>query len=190
MGAGVSWTDPATGLSVEAKVRGLVAHEDGDYGEWGASGAVRIEPGADGRGLSLTLAPAWGADAGGAERLWSLRDARELAPEDEPESGSRLEAELGYGFSVLDGRAVATPWVGMTRSETGGTLRLGQRLKRWAPRSGASRARSATGSGTYGAGWGYRLGDALELGLEALRREAANDDAPEHEVMLRARVRW
>ena len=52
-------------------------HEDANYSEWGA---VRIAPGADGRGLSLTLSPAGGADADGAVRLWSLTDARGLAP--------------------------------------------------------------------------------------------------------------
>ena len=30
----------------------------------------------------------------------------------------------------------------------------------------------------------------LELGLEATRREAANDDAPEHAVAARLRARW
>ena len=189
MGAGLRWTDPATGLAVEAKLRGLVAHEDADYSEWGASGSVRIEPGADGRGLSLTLAPAWGAVEGGAERLWSHRDARAFAPENETQAGSRLEAELGYGFSVLGGRAVATPWAGMTRSETGETLRLGQRLK-MGPSEWRLETEFADDSRRYGAGWGYRLGGALDLTVEAMRREAANDDAPEHEAMLRARMRW
>ena len=41
---------------------------------------------------------------------------------------------------------------------------------------------------TLRAGYGYRPGNALELGLEAIRREAANDDAPGHEVILRARI--
>ena len=189
VGGGLSWTDPTTGLAVEAKLRGLVAHEDADYSEWGASGAVRIEPGADGRGLSLSLAPAWGAAEGGAERLWSHRDARGFAPEDETGTRSRLEAELGYGFSVLGGRAVATPWAGLTRSETDETLRLGQRL-----RAGASewRVESAFGEAErrYGAGWGYRLGSALDLALDATRREAANDNAPVHAIELRLRLRW
>ena len=76
--AGIGWsdTDPGSGLTVQAKVRGLVAHEDTDYREWGASGALRVAPGADGRGLTLTVAPAWGAAEGGAERLWSHRDTR------------------------------------------------------------------------------------------------------------------
>ena len=160
---GASYTDPATGITVDAKARTLLAHDDADYREWGASGSVRIDPGAEGRGLSLTLAPAWGADSGGAERLWRLRDARGLAPDAEPEAGSRLEAEVGYGFSVFGDRGVSTPYVGLSRSETSETLSLGQRL---------------------------RLGGDLELSLDAMRREAANDDAPEHSIALRARLRW
>ena len=50
LGGGLAWTDPARGLTVEAKARTLIAHEDADYREWGASGSVRIEPGASGRG--------------------------------------------------------------------------------------------------------------------------------------------
>ena len=75
-----------------AKARGLLAHEDTNYREWGASGSVRIDPGAAGRGLSLTLTPAWGADSGGAERLWSARDARGLAANDafEPPGSSSM----------------------------------------------------------------------------------------------------
>ena len=57
-----------------------------------------------------------------------------------------------------------------------------------ARRSGASSASSAEENRTLRAGYGYRPGNALELGLEATRREAANDDAPGHEVILRARI--
>ena len=143
VGGGVSYTDHATGLTVDAKARGLLAHEDTDYTEWGASGSVRIEPDASGRGLSLTLTPSWGADTGGAEHLWSAGDA----------------------------------------------LRLGQRLN-----LGASEWRVESEFGevnrTLRAGYGYRPGNALELGLEAIRREATNDDAPGHAVMLHARIQW
>ena len=189
VGGGLAWTAPARGLTVEAKARTLVAHEDAHYREWGASGSVRIDPGASGRGLSLTLAPAWGAAEGGAERLWGLGDARGLAPDAEAPAGSRLEAELGYGFAVIGGRGVATPYAGLSRSETGETLRLGQRL-----RTGASqwKVESAFGEAERSArvGYGYRLGPSLELSVEATRREAAADDAPEHGVMLRLGARW
>ena len=189
VGGGVSYTDPATGITVDAKARGLVAHEDEDYSEWGASGSVRIEPGASGRGLSLTLAPSWGADTGGAERLWSAGDARGLAPEGTVDPGRRLEAELGYGFAVFDGRGVATPHAGWSRTGESEAFRLGQRLK-----LGASEWRLESEFGeenrTLRAGYGYRLRDFLDLGVEASRREAANDDAAGHGIELRVRMRW
>ena len=190
LGGGLSYTDPATGITVEGKARGLVAHEDTNYVEWGASGSMRIEPDASGRGLSLRIAPTWGADSGGAERLWSLEDARGLAANDTFEPESRLEAEVGYGFSVFGGRAVATPHAGWSRAGESEALRLGQRLK-----IGTSEWRLESEFGdenrTFRAGYGYRPGGFLELSVEASRREAANDDAaPQHDLMLRAWMRW
>ena len=55
LGAGVRYA--GRGVSVEGSVRTLLAHEASGCEEWGASGAVRIDPGASGRGLSLTLSP-------------------------------------------------------------------------------------------------------------------------------------
>ena len=91
-GAGVRYT--AGALTIEGAVRTLVAHEESGYREWGASGAVRVAPGAFGRGLSLILAPAWGNAASAAERLWSMDDAAGLASGRDFEAKGRLEAEL------------------------------------------------------------------------------------------------
>ena len=96
-------------MKVEAAVRGLVAHEDTSYEEWGASASVRIDPGAEGRGLSLTLAPTWGASGTGTERLWGLADARGLSPDAEFEAGRRFDAEAGYGFALARSSGVLTP---------------------------------------------------------------------------------
>ena len=43
-------------------------------------------------------APAWGTASSDAGRLWSLADARGLAPEGEFEAGRSVEAEVGYGL--------------------------------------------------------------------------------------------
>ena len=192
LGGGLRYTVPAAGLTAEAKVRGLVAHQDADYSEWGASGSVRLEPHASGRGLSLTLAPLWGADSGGAERLWSAADARGLGRADDVSApGGRLDAEVGYGFTVLGGRAVATPHAAWSRSKGSETLRLGQRLKlggsQWHLESEV-----AEDARTLRAGYGLRLGASGDLGLEASRRDAAdgNAEGDGYELMLRARLRW
>ena len=110
VGGGIRYE--GAGVAVEASVRGLVAHEEAGYEEWGASGSVRIDPGASGRGLSLTLRPTWGAASSGTERLWGLRDASGLGASEAFEPERRLDAELGYGLSVLGGRGVATPYAG------------------------------------------------------------------------------
>ena len=90
---------------------------------------------------------------------------------------------------MFDGRGVATPHAGWSRSGESETLRLGQRLK-----LGASEWRLESEFGeenrTLRAGYGYRLRDFLDLGVEASRREAANDDAAGHGIELRVRMRW
>ncbi len=164
VGAGVRYTDPALGLSMEAKVHGLMAHETGGYEEWGASGSLRLGPDESGRGLSLWLRPSWGAASSGVERLWSLRDAADLTANDEFDQTGRLDAELGYGVAGPDGVGVVTPYAGFGLSEAGDrSWRLGTR---------------------------WKLGQDATLELEGTRREPADDDAPTHGVMLRARFRW
>ena len=49
---------------------------------------------------------------------------------------------------------------------------------------------SGAGERTWRTGVRWGLGPDLSLGLEGTRRETANTDAPEHEVSLRARMRW
>ena len=43
---------------------------------------------------------------------------------------------------------------------------------------------------TFRAGYGYSLGSGLTFTTEASRREPANDNAPEHALVLRASMRW
>ena len=145
-------------------MRGLVAHEASGYEEWGASGAVRLEPGASGRGLSLTLNPAWGNAANDAEKLWQARDAGELGLAGDFEAQARLEAELGYGFAVGRAPGVVTPYVGFTGA--GGESRAWRTGARW------------------------RIGPDATLGLEAARSEGADGGGPEHRIGLQINIRW
>ena len=168
LGGRVSYTDPHSGLRLDASVRTLIAHEDSDYREWGASGALRLAPGAGGRGLSFSLAPTWGKPGSGVDRLWSARDARGLAPTGgtfEPES--RLEGELGYGMALFGGGFTGTPNLGFGLSNGARDYRLGWRLTPTTPGS-----------------------PGFEVSLDATRRESAAGDAPEHGVVLRGSLRW
>ena len=163
LGAGVSYT--AGRFVIEGAVRALVAHEASGYEEWGASGAVRLQPGASGRGLSLTLNPTWGNAANDAERLWQARAAGELGLAEDFEAQARLEAEFGYGFSVGGMPGVMTPYAGFTAA--GGESRAVRTGARW------------------------RIAPDATLNLEAARSEGANDDTPpEHRIGLEATFRW
>lgn len=161
VGAGLRYTDGP--VTVEGSVRTLVAHQEAGYEEWGASGAVRIDPGPSGTGLSLTVAPVWGAASGGPERLWSLADARRLAPQDGFEAGRRLETEVGYGLALEGAPGVVTPYVGLSLSD--GTGRAWRGGARWKVAPGAA------------------------VSLEGTRQESYSG-APEHGVMLRGSLSW
>ncbi|MYE59602.1 MAG: hypothetical protein F4X35_08595, partial [Alphaproteobacteria bacterium] len=100
LGGALAWSDAASGLSVEARARLLVAHADTDYEEWGASATARLDPGADGRGLAFSLSPTVGTTSSAAERLWGAHDARALAPAGTFEAARGLTAEAGYGFAL------------------------------------------------------------------------------------------
>ena len=147
LGGSLRYADAALGLTAEAAGRYLVAHEDAAYREWGASASVRIDPGAPGRGLTLSVTPSWGASAsGGAGRLWSVRDARGLAGHGF-DAAMRLRADVGYGLSAFRGKGAATPFLGLsTTGPLGRDWRFGARWTR---------------------------GAALRMSLEATRREAA-----------------
>ena len=168
LGGGVAYTDPVTGLSVEAKARMLVAHADSNYEEWGVSGAVRLAPGERQRGLSFSLAPTLGATSSAAERLWGARDAGGLAPGGEFAAARGLQGELGYGMSVFGDRFTGTPNVGFGLSDSARDYRIGWRL-------------TSAIEGDPG----------FEVNLDATRKEAANgNEPPEHGLMLRGAIRW
>ena len=111
------------------------------------SGSVRLDPGASGRGLSLTLSPAWGADSSGVDRLWSLRDTAGLAANENFDATGRLDTEIGYGLAGPDGLGVVTPYAGLALSD--GNARIWRLGSRWT------------------------LGPGLSLNLDGTRREAA-----------------
>ena len=151
----------AWGLSIEASVRGLLSHEAQDYKEWGASGALRFDPGRQGRGFTASIAPAWGSAASGAERLWGQPGASRL-PASNPlveAAAGRLNAELGYGLATLQGRGLLTPYARVALTEgTDQAWHLGTRLA---------------------------LRESLNLSLEASRR-AREGDVAAHELALLA----
>ena len=130
-GLGLRYAQPLQGLTVEARVRGLLSHTDDGYEEWGASGSIRLDPGTAGRGVSLSITPAWGAASGGVDRLWATRPAAGLLADTEPDRRTRLQAELGFGLRPPLGNGVFTPYAGfsMAGEGDGRTYRLGSRWR-------------------------------------------------------------
>ena len=173
LGGGLAFADPASGLSLGLKGRVLLAHAAKGFREWGASGAFAWNPRpTTDRGLALTLRQSWGASpAGGMNALLSRETLAGFAANDNPgkfEASSRLEGEIGYGLPMFGGAFTGTPNIGFGLSASGARdWRLGWRL-------------TSAIAGDPG----------FEIGLDAARREPANDDDPEHGAMLRATIRW
>ncbi len=71
---GLRYSNP-TGLTVEMRARGLIAHEQAYYEEWGVSATLFYSAGSGDRGLTIRAGTSWGVVSGGAERH---RDTRKL----------------------------------------------------------------------------------------------------------------
>ncbi len=165
IGGSLRYRDPAAGLTVEGHGRVLTGQSD--YREWGLGGSVRLDPGAEGRGLSFSLFPTWGETASGVDRLWD-QDVAELASDDTAANDNvpqmRLDSELGYGFGALGGHGLLTPYGGFSLA--------------------------GEGSQRYRIGGRFEIGSSLNLSLEGERLEPAKDAAAEHGVMLRLQASW
>ena len=165
VGGSLRFQNPATGLTIEG--RGRILTGQSDYREWGLGGSFRYDPGAAGRGLSVSLAPSWGETASGVAGLWD-QDVAALPSYDRTASDSgaqgRLEGELGYGLSAFGGQGLLTPYGGFSLVGDGRHhYRIGSRFEM---------------------AWG------LNLSLEGERRESANAAAVEHGVMLRGQIQF
>ena len=136
-----------------------MSHDSNGFREAGLSGALSWNPQTDnGRGPSLTLSQTVGARAvGGMDALLEHGALAGLAAKHEADGGllarRRFETTFGYGFGAFGDRFTSTPEVGFGLSEAGRDYRLGWRLSR------------STGAGS-----------ALDLALEAVRHETANDN--------------
>ena len=163
-GVGLLYSNPAQGLTVEGRVRGLLTHADSGYEEWGASGSLRLDPGVSGRGVSLSIAPVWGAASSGVEQLWSTGTAAGLAVDDDYGGEARLQAELGYGLRSPIGHGVLTPYAGLSLGEADGRM--------------------------YRVGVRWHVGPRAWLALDGNRDETSAGNSPTNTATLRAAVRF
>ncbi|MDE0652235.1 MAG: fibronectin type III domain-containing protein [bacterium] len=169
LGGGLVFMDAVMGLSLDVRVRTLLAHQAEGFAERGLSVSFGWDP-APGSplGLSARLMPSWGGSAtGGAEALWGgqLASGSGSLPVSGA-GGGQLDAEVGYGLPV-GARFVGTPRLGL---------------------------RSSTYGREYRAGWGLGVLDTstlnLDLGLEAQRRESPTAGGAGNGLLARATLSW
>ena len=161
IGGALRYQEPALGLTVEGRGRTLVAHS-GDHEEWGVGGSLRLDPGVSGEGFSVSLAPSWGTAQSGIQQLWEGNLVG--AGAGSTDGAMRMSGELGYSLSAFGGRGVLTPYFGFSLSEQGAQeYRTGARL---------------------------RVASALDITLQATRRERSGYDNVDHGFTARAAVRW
>ena len=110
LGGGLRYADPVRGLTVEARARALLAHEDGGYEEWGMGGSLQLDPGRLGRGLSLRLASGWGLTDSGTDTLWQQQTASGLTQGAGQTPQGRIRAEWAYGLDVPWTHGLLTPY--------------------------------------------------------------------------------
>ena len=168
LGGGLAASVSSTGLTVEVRLRTLLAHEAEGYSERGAS--VQLSWNASPStplGFNARLSPSWGVRAtGGAEALWGRETMAGVGARRGPAAGNRLEAEAGYGLP-LGGGFVGTPRGGVRTSESGRDYLLG-----WSV--------GVLGGGALN----------LSLGVDAHRRESPRAGGADHGVAGRVGVRW
>ena len=161
LGGGLRYADPATGLTVEGRARTVPVHS-GDYREWGVSGLVRLDPGAAGMGLALSVQPAWGQTASGVQRLWETGMTRGAAPANQ--GAGRVNARLAYGIGTTwGGQGALTPYTDVSLSGEG------------------SRRLSLGGQ--------FNLGASVRMSLEGVESRPVRGFT-NHGIMLRSDLNW
>ena len=172
LGAGLIWSVKENGLRAEARGQGLLTHADNGFRELGFAGSLAWQPGPErGRGPKLILRQTLGASAsGGMNSLLERETLTGLAANSNSRGAAldngRLQVRLGYGFAALANRYTITPEFGFSLSGTHREYSAGWRMARDGP-------------------------GVLDLLLEAVRREAANDNGrAEHDIGLRLNARW
>ena len=152
LAGGLRYADPVRGISTDFNVRGLVAHEDSGYEEWGASGTLHYDPMGASTSDPRSPSPGTGRVVLGRRGIVvrPAHDAGNCAGE--RPLRSRRTSRRGARLWVLGarGRSVAIPHVGVSRSADAHTLRLGVGCGWGERRSGTSRASSPRRSARCG----------------------------------------
>ncbi len=135
LAGGIRMTTPA--FTLEAQGRTLALHGADDYRESGFSLLATLNPSAQATGVSVTIAPRWGADAIGTGILWedTLRVGQSYGVLTGMANGgaqASLETQVGYGLLVARERYLLTPFVDVRMSDgTRRELLVGASVRPW-----------------------------------------------------------
>ena len=165
LGGGVTWMDPALGMSLDLSGRTLITHDSDDLKDRGFGASLTWDPKpATARGPSIRMNWDWGGQAtGGLDSLFTPQTLERRTGTDS--TTARWRAEAAYGIPVLGGRFIGSPHMGLGL---------------------------ATGSRDYSLGWRVTPQSSapdLSFGLSAMRTES-DSVAPEHAVRFEAIFRW
>ena len=105
----------------ELRGRWMRLSGDTEYEESGGTATLRIKSTADGTGLAASLTPTWGKP-GGTDFVWSQSPMPTMSPWAATESGTTVNAELGYGIKSQRLRGLLTPQIGYGRGAFGSDL--------------------------------------------------------------------
>ena len=135
----LGFSHDVVGLTVDARGRMLLVHQADEFQDWGASFALRLQPGRGAGGLMFSLEPSWGSAGDGARTLWQTQaglvpqaDLNHALPSTGLSTGTpdRVTAEIGYGVTTSGGGRL-TPFGRWSREgATGYRVATGAR---WTP---------------------------------------------------------
>ena len=164
VGGGVTWSDARRGLTIELAGHKLLTYDADELEDEGFSLSFDYDPVPDSaEGLSLSLNQEVGVRA--KDGLEAVFGSEPLATRTDGEKENRMRLEAAYGVSVLGGRFIGSPHMGLGL---------------------------ATGSREYSLGWKVtpeRHAPDLSFGVRATRTES---DAlvPAHAIRFETVFRW
>ena len=117
-------------VGVNAQGRFLAVHSAEGYSENGISVVAFLNPNADGRGLSMSVAPRIGASTGDSGMMWQERPLSGSGTSIRGGNDARaFKAEVGYGLASSSGGLLMTPFGEMyITGEDRRQVRIGTRL--------------------------------------------------------------
>ena len=168
IGGSLRYDSPNGGFAIQGKARVLVDGQ-GNTREWGLSGAMSLQPSADGRGLSFRVTPSYGVAASGVQRAWQeglidegmAGSSHSSSQDSSKEYSPSLDIRLDYGMLAPSGPGLMTPYIELKLNDAGNIYRLGIQ---------------------------WRVAKLFDMTLSTERKEGPNID--EHGVLLEANIRF